>query len=88
MNTDPNRLREIEPTPEQKAPYFSQAGFQAWAVPPSELSGLYVLAYRGPDIVACYGPFVGMCAIEQWMFAIFRALFTVGADAWEIVRKE
>ena len=88
MNTNPNRLREIEPTPEQKARYFSQAGFKVWAILPPTLSGLFVVVYQGPHVLAFFGPFVGMCALEALIFRIFRTLHALGADSYKIARKE
>ena len=92
MNTDPYTALHFPHDPPDPSPRLpEQTSFTVWTWSwnmPTALAGLFVVAYSGPSVIAFLGPFVGMYAIEFLMGPIFRALHALGADSYEIARKE
>ena len=89
MNTDQYSAWHFPHDPPDPSPRLpKQTSFTVWAFIPPALAGLFVVAYSGPHVVAFLGPFLGMYAIESLVFRIFRALHALGADTYEIERRE
>jgi len=88
MNTDLYTALHPHDPPDPRPRLPEQTSFKVWAVLPPTLTGLFVVAYSGPNVVAFLGPFLGIRAVEALIFRIFDAARALGADSYEIARKE